>query len=327
MDSRSAQRRQFERVIQGVAGIVILAALLSALFQSWFTLDARRGEQAIVQRFGRVHAVVTESGIHFKLPFGIDQVSIERVQEVRRIEIGFRSTRGDTENPEGGHVEVAEPEHSVAITKDQNLVDADYVVQYEISSIRQYLFQASSPDWTVRQAAKAVMRQLIANRTIDDVLTTGRDEMQTQAKEQTQAILDAYDLGVRVKSVQFQDVHAPQPVIPAFDDVQKAKEEKETAINEGKRYTNSILPKAEGEAKRVTTGAEAYKIRRVNEATGDAARFLALYDSYIKNKELTRRQLYLQTMGEVLPGMEKTIIEGDGGPSIWIPLNPRKEKR
>jgi membrane protease subunit HflK len=315
------------KILQIAAGAVALILLAIAAFDSWFVLDAKLGEQAVLQRFGRFKTEVTEPGFHFKMPFGIDTVTVARVQEVRRVEIGFRSTDiSERDHPESGPSSVAESEHSIAITKDQNLVDADYVVQYEISSLKDFLFNVSFPDWTVRQAAKATMREIIANRNIDDILTTGRDEMQAEAKEQIQKILDGYKMGVRIKSVQFQDVHAPDEVIPAFNDVQKAKEERETALNEGLRYTNAVIPKAEGLAQKHITEAEAYKIRRINEATGDASRFTAIYEAYKKSPDLTRTTLYLQMMAEVLPGLEKTLIDGDQG-SFLLPLTPGKDRR
>ncbi len=322
-----AGRRNFDRGVKIGGAVVLGIFVLLALAGSWYTLDASRGEQAVVQRFGRYVATVSEPGLHFKMPFGIDRVSVERVQEVRRVEIGFRTSG----RPEGGHFGSGhhfepEPDHSVVITRDQNLVDAEYVVQYEISDLRKHLFRASNPHWTVGQAAKAVLREVISNRDIDDILTTGRDAMQQEAQENLQKILDAYDIGVRVKSVQFQDVHAPDRVIPAFNDVQKAKEERETSLNEGKRYTNQVIPKAEAEGQRIVTQAEGYKIRRANEATGDAARFRSLLESYRNNPDLVRRQLYLQVMAEILPGMPKTIIEAESGQFI-LPLEPgRKEK-
>lgn len=296
----------------GVAVVAVVVIAAASAKSAWYTIDATSGEAAVVQRFGRYVATVTEPGLHFKLPFGIDRVAKERVQEVRRVTVGFGPDDPPSPDPRRRGA-VDETEHSVSITRDHNLVDVEYVVQYEISDLRKYLFASAEPDRTVSQAIKAVVRDVVANRDIDDILTSGRDAMQQEAQDELQALLDGYGLGLRVKSVQFQDVHAPGPVIPAFDDVQKAKEEMETSINEGKRYTNTVLPRAEGEARQMVTEAEGYKIRRLNEARGDAARFQALLGRYRENPELTRRQLYLQVMGEVLPGMQKTIIEGDPG--------------
>ncbi len=316
-------RPQPGRVVQVFAVVVAAVLLAIALFDSWFVIDAKSGEHAVLQRFGRFSREVTEPGFHGKLPFGIDTVSIIRVQEVRRVEIGFRSSDlSERDHPESAGRTMAEPEHSIAITKDQNLVDADYVVQYEIRSMKDFLFNVSYPDWTVRQAAKAVLREIIANRNIDDILTTGRDEMQAEAKDQLQKLLDGYKIGVKVISVQFQDVHAPDAVIPAFNDVQKAKEERETAINEGRRVANQVIPKAEGQAKKLITEAEAYKIRRLNEATGDASRFASIHEAYLKSPALTRSQLYLQAMGEILPGLEKTLVDGEG--NLLMPVQPGK---
>lgn len=319
-------RRHVGRTVQACAAAVAAYLVISGVMGSWYVLEAKNGEQAVIQRFGRYHLTVTESGLHFKLPFGIDTATIERVQEVRRVEVGFRSAGTAPPTPPGRMAAaIDDTEHSVSITRDHNLVDAEYVVQYEISDLKKYLFQSSSPDWTVSQTIKAVVRDIVANRDIDDILTSGRDGMQQEALEAVQKLLDGYDVGVRVRAVQFQDVHAPRTVIPAFDDVQKAKEERETSINEGKRYTNTVLPRAEGEAQKMITEAEGYKIRRVNEAKGDALRFQALLESYRRDPVLTRRQLYLQAMNEILPGLDKMIIDGEPG-RFLLPME-RKEKK
>ncbi len=319
--------RHLERIIQFTALGVLALLAIRTLPECWFTLDAKLGQNAVIQRFGKYHCTIEEPGIHFKLPLGIDTVTVHRVQEVRRHEIGFQTQEYSSRGVTGRRPSVSsEPEHSVSMTRDHNLVDAEYVVQYRISDLRNYLFASADPDWTVQQAIKAVMRDVIANRDIDDILTTGRQEMQLEAMEEVQKLLDAYDIGLRVTAVQFQDVHAPRVVIPAFDDVQKAKEERETFVNEGKRYRNTVVPQAQGEAKKLITEAEAYKIRRINEAQGDAARFHALYERFKKDPELTRRQLYLQVMGEVLPGMEKTIIEGDPGRFLF-PIEGKGERK
>ena len=288
-------RKQVESAIQFVAAAALILIVVQGLMSCWYKVEGQNGEQAVIQRFGRYERTVAEAGLHFKIPFGIDTVTIERVKEVRRAEVGFRSKQSSRHDFSGRRpVARDEPQHSISITRDHNLVDAEFVVQYEISNLKLYLFKSADPDLTVGQAAKAVMRDVIANRDIDDILTTGRDAMQREALEALQNILDGYNIGIRIMAVQFQDVHAPQRVIPAFNDVQKAKEERETFINEGKLYTNRVIPKAEGEAARVITQAEGYKIRRINEARGDASRFQAIYRRYKVDPELTRRQLYLQ---------------------------------
>lgn len=329
MDARDFDfsKAHFERIVQLAALAVAIILVFIGVKSCFYTLDAKLGENAVIQRFGKYVTTVEEPGLHFKLPFGIDTVTIQRVREVRRHEVGFRSTGASTSRVAVRQPTFArEPEHAISITRDHNLVDAEYVIQYRISDLKKYLFASDYPDFTVKQAIKAVVRDVVANRDIDDILTTGREAMQQEGIEEVQKILDAYDIGLRVTAVQFQDVHAPKEVISAFDDVQKAKEERETFINEGKRYRNQVVPQAEGQAKQLITDAEAYKIRRVNEARGDAARFQALYERYKKDPELTRRQLYLQIMGEVLPGMQKTIIEGDPG-RFLLPIEHKGGRR
>jgi membrane protease subunit HflK len=291
---------------------VLLILFPSFTLSLFYKLDGQRGEQAVIQRFGKFTRIESEPGVHLKLPWPIEKCTELSTTEILRAEIGFssmdaRSTRFRDE-----------AEHSVCITRDQNLVDAEFVVQYQVREPDKYLFSVDDPASAVTQVAKAVMRSVIASRTIDDILVGERAAMQDDAMREIQRTLDDYRMGVRVVTVQYQDVHAPTPVIEAFSDVQRAREDKETLINEGKRYQNSRIPVAEGEAARTVAEAEAYHVQKVNEAKGDAARFLAVQERYKQNATLVRRQLYLQVMEEVLPGVEKIVVDKGVAASLFL---------
>lgn len=294
------------KTVAALAALIILLILFPSFSLSMFyKLDGQNGQQGVVQRFGRLVRIETEPGIHMKLPWPIEQLSVESTTEIRRVEIGFSTVDERLREYRD------EAEHSICITRDQNLVDAEFSVQYRVHDPGKFLFNVDDPERCVSQVAKAVMRSVIASRTIDDILVGERAVMQDEAMHELQRILDSYDMGVEVVTVQYQDVHAPAPVVEAFSDVQRAREDKETAINQGKRIMNSKVPVAEGEAARILAEAEGYRAQKVNEAKGDAARFLAVLERYQQNPTLVRRQLHLQVMQEILPLLDKTIVDGN----------------
>jgi membrane protease subunit HflK len=297
--------------------LLVAIAVLLILFPSFtlslfYKLDGQSGEQAVIQRFGRFTRIESEPGVHMKLPWPIETCTKVSTTRIESVQIGY-----STVNERAGRYR-DEAEHSICITRDQNLVDAEFVVQYQVREPDKYLFNVKDPNLAVEQVSKAVMRSVIASRSIDDILVGERAAMQDDAMRDIQKTLDDYGMGVRVVAVQYQDVHAPTPVIEAFSDVQRAREDKETAINEGKRYLNSRIPVAEGEAARTLAEAEAYHVQKVNEAKGDAARFLAVQERQKQNPTLVRRQLYLQVMEEVLPGVEKIVIDKGVGASLFL---------
>jgi membrane protease subunit HflK len=295
-----------------IAALAIVLLFLAPSLSLFYQLDGRKGEQAVIQRFGALVRVVTDPGIHLKLPWPIESCSVVSVSELHNLSVGFRTAN------ERRREYIDEEDHSICITKDQNLVDAEFVVQYQIPAPDRFLFRVAEPRRTVEQVAKAVMRGVIASRNIDDILVGERSQMQIEARDEMQRILDGYEMGVHVVAIQYQDVHAPTPVIEAFSDVQRAREDKETAINEGKRYKNSRIPVAEGQAARVVAEAEAYKVQRLNEARGDASRFTSVVQAYKANPAFVRQQLHLQLLSEVLPQVDKTIVDATLGANLFL---------
>ncbi len=294
-----AIRRMFD--LTGFGFLVFLA--LWAVPSMVYKLDDRKGEQVVIQRFGRFVRTESDAGVNLKLPWPIESGTVVSTSEIHRLEVGFTTTSIEQEDFKD------QPEHSVSITRDQNLVDAEYTVQWQVKDPAAYLFQVAQVERTVSQVAQTVMRGIVANRDVDEILVGDRNAMQNEAREEMQRILDAYQSGVQLLNVQFQDVHAPQQVVEAFNDVQRAKEDMETAQNEGRRIYNERIPVAEGDALRILAEAEAYRVRRVNEAKGDAGRFLAILAQYRTNPDLVRRQLHLEAMQEVLPRLKKTIVD------------------
>ena len=290
--------------------VLVIVYLLTGTYQ------VSQGEVAVVRRFGAVKGTVT-TGLHWHLPRPIEQVSIVSVDQVRRVEVGFVTTGMDQF---AGNVDEA-----AMLTSDENIVHVDMVVQYNIKDAVNYLFVLDNPELTVRDVAQAVLRQVVGSRKIDDVLTTGKLEVQVEVITNMQAILDRYNSGVAITNVNLQDVSVPEPVTGAFKDVVSAREEAVRLENNAEAYRNDIVPKARGEAERQIRDAEAYKAERVAKAQGDASKFLALLQEYQNGKVSTRTRLYLETMEAVLPGTELWIVDQNatGGVVPYLPMTPR----
>ena len=289
----------------GGAFILFLILLAGAALTSFYTIDV--SEEGVVTRFGR-YTHTTPPGLHFKLPFGIDRV--QKVASKRRLqeEFGFRSSGmadgRTTYNDRGyGH-------ESLMLTGDLNVGDVSWILQYEISDPWKYLFHARDVQRNIRDVSLSIMRRVVGDRLVGDVLTVGRVEIADEAKRLTQEVLDRYDMGIRVITINLQDVNPPEPVKPAFNDVNAAKQQQEEAINVAEREYNRVVPEARGRADQLLSEAEAYSINVVNRSRGDAARFKSVSDEYLKAPEITRNRIYLESMEELLSGMKKlTIID------------------
>ena len=256
-------------------------------------------EVGVIRTFG-AYTHQTQPGLNWHYPYPIQTVKTPKVTEVKRIEIGFRTTRN-------GQYRTVEKE-SLMLTGDENIVDAELIVQYRIKEPENYLFKIVEPELTVREASEASLRTIVGMNNIDETLTTGKYRIQEEAKKQIQAILDKYQSGIQVVAAQLQDVSPPKQVIAAFKDVASAKEDKNRLINQAEGYRNDVIPKARGEAEAMIRGAEGFKESRVKRAEGDVAKFNAVLKEYRKAKDITRERLYLETMEKVLPGVEKVII-------------------
>ena len=276
-------------------------------------------EVGIIRTFGE-HTRVTQSGLNWKFPSPIETANTPKVTEVKRIEIGFRSLKN-------GQYRTVEKE-SLMLTGDENIVDAEMIVQYKIKDPVSYLFKIVQPELTVREAAEASLRTVVGRNMIDETLTTGKFTIQEETKLQLQSILDNYESGIHVVAVQLQDVSPPKEVIGAFKDVASAKEDKNRMINQAEGYRNDVIPKARGEAEAMIRDAEGFRESRIKRAEGDAAKFTTILKEYKKAKSITEKRLYLETMEKVLPGIEKIIIpDKDSGNMLnLLNLNPNQIK-
>ncbi len=256
-------------------------------------------EVGVVRTFGKVTRVA-QPGLRYHLPFPMEVVNTPKVTEVKRTEIGFRHI---------GNQQFRKVEHeSLMLTGDENIVDAEMIVQYKIKDAEQYLFNFVGPELTMREASESVLRTVIGQHSIDEALTTGKFQIQEETKELIQQYVDKYETGILIVAVQLQSVAPPREVEGAFKDVASAKEDKNRKINQAQGYRNDIIPKARGEAQAMLRESEGFKEARIKRAEGDVAKFRAMLVEYRKAKDVTRKRLYLEAMEEILPGVKKYIV-------------------
>ncbi len=280
--------------------VIVLLWLASGIY------IVKAAEQAIVLQFGRSMGV-SEPGIHYHLPWPIETVEIERIHEVKRVEIGFR-TIGVEPAPRYQPVS----REASMLTGDENIVSVELIVQYRIRNIGDYLFNVSDPNHAIRSVAEAALRQVVGRSAIDDALTEGKFKIQTEIEDQVKEVFKLYRIGLQVETVKLQTVSVPREVDHAFKDVASAREDREKLRNEAEAYRNEVIPHARGEAEKMLRGAEAYKVERVKRSQGDADRFLEILKEYQKAREVTETRLYLETMEKILPGIQKYVVESDG---------------
>ena len=294
----------------GFWGLLAVIAIASG----YYTVPA--DSEAVVQRFGRYQGT-QGPGLHFKIPFGVDRVTIVPVRRQMKLEFGF-STGGAT-NP---YQPDPDPEHTRnMVTGDLNEAEVQWAIQYRITDAKQYLFDVQNSEETLRAATEAVMREVIGDRTIDEVITFGRQEIESETLTRIKPLAKEYNLGITVDLVQLKNIDPPRMVQASFNDVNSAQQEKQKAINQASGQYNKEIPKARGEADRLISEAQGYATKRINEAMGDAEYFEAVLLQYNKAPEVTRKRLYLETMGEILPRMGPKIIIDDDV-SRLLPLLP-----
>ena len=270
-------------------------------------------EVGVVQTFGK-YSRAAQSGLNYHFPFPIEKVSTPKVTEVKRIEIGFRTV--------GKNQYQTIARESLMLTGDENIVDAEMIVQYKIKDPVAYTFNFIEPELTVRQASEASLRTVVGRHNIDEALTSGKFMIQEESKELIQNILDKYNTGILVVAVQLQDVSPPEQVIAAFKDVASAKEDKNRMVNQAEGYRNDIIPKARGEAQAEIREAEGYKEARISRAEGDVSKFNAVLKEYRKSKEVTETRMFLETAEEILSDREKIIVpDGKEGSNLINLLN------
>jgi membrane protease subunit HflK len=300
-------------VIAGVAVLVLLVVLLS----TWYTVQPE--ETAVVQRFGQV-ARTAGPGLHFKLPWGIERVRLVPTARVLKEEFGFRTEMAAERTR---YAQEQLDQESLMLTGDLNVIDVEWIVQFRIEDPVAFLFKVREARDTIRDVSEAIMRRVVGNRLGSDVLTVGRVAVSTEVKEEMQKVLDEYGTGVRLVTVELQDVTPPDPVKPAFNEVNEARQDKERMINQAQEAANREIPKARGEAVQTITEAEGYAIERVNRARGETDRFLAVLAEYQRAKDVTRRRLYLEALGAVLPDVKALyIVDGDQKALVpWLGLD------
>jgi membrane protease subunit HflK len=288
---------RIRRELQGFKIRSILTALVIFIFlwSSWYTVQPE--ETAVVQRFGRL-VRTAGPGLHFKIPFGVETARLIPTARVLKEEFGFR-----TQDP-GRRTRFARGDfssESLMLTGDLNVIDVQWIVQYRIADPARYLFQLREPRDAFRDIAEAVMRRVVGNRLGSDVLTVGRVGVASEVKEEMQKILSNYKTGIKLVTVELQDVTPPDPVKPAFNEVNEARQDLERMVNQAQEQANKVIPKARGEAKQTVSEAQGYATERINRAQGEATRFRAVLKEYQRVPEVTRRRLYLEAMSEILP--------------------------
>jgi len=273
-------------------------------------------EVGVVKRLGSFVRSVPP-GVHYHLPYPFETVTKPKITEVRRVEVGFR-----TIYPGPPARYELKPEESLMLTGDENIVSCQYIVQYRIADPYRYLFHIKNPEIAVKSAAEAAMREVVGKKTIDEVLTVGRAEIQTETMTLLQEILDRYDSGLRVIAVQLQDVQPPQEVMSAFKDVASAREDRARFINEAQAYQNQIIPQARGEAAQIIKAAEAFRETRIREAEGETERFRKLLEEYRLGKAITRERLGLEIMEKVLGKTRKFVFDSEAVAGEVLKLLP-----
>lgn len=340
--------------------VIVLVVVGVGLATSIYTVPA--DSAGVIKTFGKYNRT-TEPGIHLKMPFWIDTAVAVPVKKVQKEEFGFRTLQagvdsrylgaeeldagrsrsedliqlvresGERASRSGSRQltqeakEILRGEY-IMLTGDLNITDVEWIVQYRIKDARSYLFNIRQPRQTIRDASQAIMRQLIGNGSVDEAITIGRIEYESAAKEQLQTLLDEYETGIHVVTVKMQSSNPPQKVRPAFNEVNKALQQKEQRINEAMKAYNEAIPKTKGEAQKLIETAKGYAAERVNRAKGDVAKFEKIYEEYIKAPDVTKQRMYLETMSKVLPLIpEKWIIEqggAEGGILMKLDLDSEK---
>ncbi len=309
----------------GVMSVVALVAILA--FYS-FTFRVDPDELGVIMRFGK--PIRTEPpGLHFRLPYPIDEVRLPKVTRQNIIEIGMRSGAGGR-GMAGGVTGVRE--ESLMLTGDENIIDVNFVVFWRIQDAMHYLFNIQNPETTVKEVAESAMREVVGQSDIQPLLTGARQKTEQAVLKRMQAVLDSYRAGIRIDQVQLQKVDPPTQVIDAFRDVQAAATDKERLQNEAASYASRIVPEARGDAERILQGARAYREQSVADATGQTARCLKIYDEYKKAPDVTRTRMYLETMERIMGGTDKIIIDSKIARSVvpflsLEPLQKKKEKK
>ena len=299
-----------------------LLAVLALLFfaSTWFTVEPE--EVGVVLRFGRYDRQAP-SGLNFKMPYPVETVTKVAVQRQQKEEFGFRTQQPSVRTR---YTEVDFDAESQMLTGDLNVAVVEWTAQYRVRDPYKYLFKVSNVTSTFRDLNEAVMREVVGDHSVNEVLTIGRQEISSEVERRLQELCDQYDTGIKVEQIVLQDVNPPDAVKPSFNEVNQGQQEREKLINEAKAIYNSIIPKARGEAEQTLQQAEGYATDRVNRAKGDAALFTSLLASYRRSPEVTRRRMYLETMSEIFPKLKRKVVVDDKLRGILPLLNLEEGK-
>lgn len=303
----------------GYKGFVLIGIAVIGLWLLTGFYRVQPGEQGVTLLFGK-WVGTTGPGLNYFLPAPIGEVIKPNVERTNQIEVGYRGAGTVTSN---GSRDV--PEESLMLTGDQNIIDIDYVVQWRISDAGAYLFNVRDPENTIKLASESAMREVIGKTNLEEALTVGRVRVEEQTRTLLQNIMDGYDSGIFIAEVKMQKVDPPRDVIDAFNDVQRARQDRDRSQNEALAYRNDIIPRAKGEAERQVLQARAYKDRVTKEAEGEAERFNSIYNSFLTAKDVTTRRLYLETMQEILNKSDKIILEQNAQGNGVVPYLPLPE--
>jgi len=308
---RKAQE-QLNRMVPG-RGLKSIALIVLAVLAAWQALFiVAPDEQGLVKRFGDIVRVV-EPGPHFKIPF-VETVDTPKVEKVHRIEVGFRTDRGRTQFV---------PREALMLTGDMNILSLEFIVQYKIKNAKNYLYQVADVESTIHNAAEAAMREVIGKSKIDEALTIGKAQIQQDAQDLLQGVLDQYLAGVQIATIQLQDVNPPEAVAAAFKDVASAKEDREKLINQAHGYRNDLIPRAKGEAAQGINQAKGHAQSRIARAEGEATHFLQTLKEYKQAKDVISKRVYIETMEDVMSNTEKIILDSKAGNNVlpFLPLD------
>lgn len=301
--------------------ILIGLFLIISIFSSVRTVGPE--EEGVVVQLGEYNRTVPP-GLSFMLPFGIENMFKIPVQRQLKQEFGFRTTNAGRSSD---YTKAGYSDESMMLTGDLNLTDVEWVVQYRITDSYKYLFKVRNADKTLRDMSESVMRKVVGDRTVNEVLTVGRQEVASSMEVLLQEMCDDYENGIRIDQVVLQDVNPPEPVKPSFNAVNQAQQERETLINQAEAEYNRVIPRARGEAEETIQLAEAFALNRVNRSIGEAERFKDLFEAYMKAPEVTKQRIYLETMEKILPNIGNKIIVDEKGNNVLPLLNIDKAKK
>ncbi len=304
----------FKKLRTGLIIAVVVLVLIITISTSFYTVDDK--QQAVVTTFGKV-TDITDAGVHFMLPFGIQQVQKVDVNVYQKIELGYQS-----DDSEAGYT--VKTGESTMITGDYNIVNIDFFIEYRISDPVAYLYAANEPEEILRSLLQSQVRNVVGSTTVDDVLTTGKENIQMQVRELVVQILEEYQIGLTLVDVRIQDSEPPTTeVIEAFKAVETAKQQAEAVVNNAKAYQNAQIPKAQAEADKLTQNAQYLKTKRINEAIQQVAMFNAMFEEYAQNPDTTRARMYYEAISQILPGVKlyiNTASGEDGDVQMLLPL-------